>query len=95
MTVEIVSVCLKEGIVTLTAIDCSEENLQRFERTRDDGFEKELEFLFDTHNKRDYLDLYKWIKEQKATRQARTWGEAIRSVNGTVTTISCRHRVWD
>lgn len=95
MTVEIVSVCLNEGIVTITAIDCSEENLQRIERTRDDGFEKELEFLFDTHTKRDYLDFYRWMKGQKSARQARTWGEALRSVNGTVTTISCKHRVWE
>lgn len=47
MTIEITSVKLSHGVVTITAIDCSEEHLQYMERCRDDGFEKQLEFLMD------------------------------------------------
>lgn len=93
MTVEIVSVVLEEGIVSIMAVDCSEENLQRMERIRDDGCERELEFLFDTHEKNDYLYLRKWLKKQKATHQAKTWGEALQAVSGIITTLSGRYRV--
>lgn len=95
MLVEIVSTQLKDGIVKMSAIDCSEENLQRLERIRDDGIEKEVEFLFDTHNRKCCRDFYKWMKSQKAVSQAGTWGEALSAVVGTVTTISNRYRVWE
>ena len=95
MTVEIVSVSLKQGIITITANDCSEENLQRMERIRDDGFEKELEFIFDTHCRNDYLYFARWIKRQKVTDQAKTWGEALYSLCGIVTTINGKYRVWE
>lgn len=95
MTVELTSVALDKGMVMFTAVDCSEENLQRMERMRDDGFEKELEFLFDTHKRNEYLYLRRWLKRQKATRQAETWGDALRSVCGTITTISRAYRVWE
>ena len=88
MTVEIISVEVKEGVVAIQAIDCSEENLQRMERLRDDGFERELNFLFDTKKSGDYVYLRKWLQSQKATNGARTWGEALRAIYGTVTTIS-------
>ena len=54
MTVEITSIDIKEGIVTITAIDVSEENLQMLERNRED-VEKEISFIFDTHEKIEYL----------------------------------------
>lgn len=95
MTVEIVSAVLNQGIVTITAVDCSDENLQRMERMGDDGFEKELEFLFDTHNKDEYLYLRRWLKRQKAAGQADTWGNALRSVCGTITTINGKYRAWE
>ena len=95
MLVEIISTQLKNGIVKISAVDCSEENLQRLERIRDDGNEKKVEFLFDTHNKKSCQDFYRWMKEQKAASQAVTWGEALRSTIGTVTTISGRYRVWE
>lgn len=95
MTVEITSVNLNDGVVTITAIDCSEENLQRLERLRDDGIEREVKFLIDTHNQKDYCYLSRWLKRQKATAQARTWGEALHSIYGTVTTINGKYRVWD
>lgn len=92
MTVEITSVALDKGMVTITAVDCSEENLQRLERMRDDGFEKELEFFFDTHDEKEYRYLFQWLKRQKAARQAETWGEALRSVCGTITSINGKYR---
>ena len=88
MTVEITSVSLVRGIVTIQAIDCSEENLQRLKRERDDGFEKELTFVFDTHMSNDFVYLRKWLLRQKATKGAKTWGEALDAVTGTITTIS-------
>lgn len=94
MTVEITGTTVKNGIVTITAIDVSEEHLQRMERTRDDGFEKELAFLFDTHQKQVYKYLYGWLKRQKSTRGCTNWGEALASVTGTVTTISAKYRDW-
>lgn len=93
MTVEITSVTLDQGMVMLSAVDCSEEHLQKLERTRDDGFAKEMEFFFDTHVEKDYRYLYRWLKRQKAARQAETWGDALRSVRGTITTISGAYRV--
>lgn len=95
MTVEIASVTLDKGMVMFTAVDCSEEHLQHMERTRDDGFVEEIEFLFDTHIEKEYRYLFRWLKRQKAARQAETWGEALRSVCGTITTISGAYRVWE
>lgn len=93
MTVEITSVTLDQGMVMFSAVDCSEEHLQKLERTRDDGFVEEMEFLFDTHVEKDYRYLFRWLKRQKAARQAETWGDALRSVCGTITTISGAYRV--
>ena len=95
MTVEILSTVIKDGYITITAIDCSEEHLQHMERTRDDGVEKQIEFLFDSHQKNDFLYLQKWLTSQKTTAQATTWGEALRAVQGIVTTISNNYRVWE
>lgn len=95
MTVEITGVIIRNGVVTITAVDVSEENLQRMERVRDDGTEKELSFLFDTHQQQVYEYLYKWLKRQKATRGSTSWGEALTSVIGTVTTISAKYRDWN
>lgn len=93
MTVEITSVTLDQGMVMFSAVDCSEEHLQKLERTRDDGFVEEMEFFFDTHVEKDYRYLFRWLKRQKAAGQAGTWGDALRSVCGTVTTISGAYRV--
>lgn len=95
MTVEITSVDLNKGVVSITAIDCSEENLQKMERQRDDGFERELNFMFDTHEKNDYLYLRKWLKSQKTAAQAKTWGDALHSILGIVTSINGKYGVWD
>lgn len=72
--IEITSVSLNQGVVNILAIDVSEENLQRLERTRDDGFEQEVEFVFDTHQKEHFLYLNRWLRKQKATKGCSTWG---------------------
>ena len=95
MTVEIVTATLTKGIVTLTAIDCSEENLRRMERWRDNKEEKMMEFVFDTTIRKDYLHFRKWMKQQKVTREAKTWGEALNAISGIITDINGKYRVWD
>lgn len=95
MTVEITSVSLSHGVVSITAVDCSEEHLQYLERRRDDGAEKTLEFVIDTTSRRDYIYFHHWMKQQKATREATTWGEALQALYGTVTSINAKYRVWD
>lgn len=95
MTVEITDVDVEQGVVSITAVDCSEENLQRLERLRDDGQEVEVKFMFDTHERYDYMYLLRWLRNQKITKSAKTWGEALRSVCGTVTSISNKYRVWE
>lgn len=94
MTVEITSMNVKEGIVTITAIDVSEENLQMLERNRDD-VEKEVVFIFDTHESKSYHYLYSWLHRQKVTEGCSTWGEALNAVIGIITTISQKYRNWD
>lgn len=40
MTIEIEEVTVKDGIVRITALNCSEENLQKLERLRDDCYQR-------------------------------------------------------
>ena len=93
MDVEIISYAVKDGIVSISAIDISDYNLQRLERLRDDQ-ERELEFVFDTSKKEEFPYLHKWLKRQKVTKEAKTWGEALRSVVGIFTTINGKYRNW-
>ena len=99
MTIEINSVELSSsGIVKINAVDCSEINLQRIERNRDDGgFAQEVQFVFDTKDKNTFLYLRKFLKKQKATRGCSTYGDALQSIVGTITTISSfyKYRTWD
>lgn len=95
MMIEITSIDIRHGIVTISAIDVSEENLQRLERIRDDGFEKNVEFIFDTHEEIALKYLHDWLKRQKATQGCDTWGQALNSIRGTVTNISQKYRSWD
>ena len=96
MTVEIISACIKEhGIVNITAVDVSEENLHRLMRNRDDGFERELEYVIDTKDAKAFRYLYKWLKSQKATKESRTFGEALNAVVGIHTQLSGKYRVWE
>ena len=98
MTVEITSYTVVNGIAKIYAIDCSEERLQMIERNRyDDGDVRELTFIFDPSNDKKAFDyLYFWLKKQKATRLAKTIGEALTATIGTVTSISGRYleRYW-
>lgn len=95
MTVEITSFSINSGIVTISGIDCSEENLQRIMRNRDDGAEQEVEFLFDTTQYKDLKNLVYWMHRQKATNGCHTWGEALNALRGTVTDISSKYRNWE
>lgn len=95
MTVEIVDASVKNKIVTINAIDVSEENLQRLERERDDGFEKEVSFVFDTTDKKTLLYLQNFMRRQKITSGCNTWGQALQAIAGTHTSISGKYRVWD
>ena len=95
MTVEITSFSINSGIVTISGIDCSEENLQRIMRSRDDGSEQEVEFLFDTTQYKDLKNLVYWMHRQKATSGCRPWGEALNALRGTVTDISSKYRNWE
>ena len=49
MDIEIISVEIKKGIVMITGIDVSDENLRRMERMKDDGMQTEVIFYFDSH----------------------------------------------
>ena len=57
--------------------------------------EKQLEFVFDTTSRQQFPYFRKWMKEQKAAKQAITWGDALSAIIGTVTTINGKYRVWD
>lgn len=93
--IEITAVSISKGIVNIEAIDVSEENLQKLERTRDDGFEKEVSFVFDTHDQEAQTYLYQWLRRQKSTKGCKTWGMALNAVVGTHVTISQKYRSWE
>ena len=94
MTVEILNVSLEDKVIHIEAIDISEENLMRLER-RDDGCERELQFVFDTREKKACQYLISWLHRQKAAKGCRTYGEALRAVEGTRTQINGKYIVWD
>ena len=99
MTIEVIDIRITDradGTVTMKALDCSEENLQYFERYRDDGFEKELTYEWHTRDSRQFLALKKWLKSNRVTQDAKTFGEAMAAVTGRVTqSPSGRYRVWE
>lgn len=95
MEIEITGISIHKGVVTITANDVSDINLQRIERTRDDGSENSVDFIFDTKDEKTYIYLRKWLKRQKVTQGCKTWGEALHSVLGTITDISQKYRSWD
>lgn len=92
MDVEILDVQIKKGIVIIECNDVSEENLRRLERLRDDGVEESITFEFDTHIPKVQKDLHMWLRSQKATKESTTWGEALKSVIGTITVIPRKYR---
>lgn len=65
MTIEITSMKITDralGTVRMTATDCSEERAQYLERYRDDGFEKELVYEWNT---KDPTQQY-WFRRKAA-----------------------------
>ena len=97
MTVEITSVSIEDRIVTINAIDVTEENLQRMERIRDDGDERELTFMFDLRQYYPNIYLNKFLHRQKAVREAKPklLIEALNATVGTVTSINGKYRDWE
>lgn len=95
MEIEITGITINKGIVTISANDVSELNLQRIERSRDADIENNIDFIFDTKDEKNFNYLRKWLKRQKATRGCQTWGEALHAVLGTITDISQKYRSWD
>lgn len=86
MTVEITAAVIKNGIVTISCIDCSEENLNRMMRNRDDGgFQITFDIIIDTKEAQGLNALRKWLKRQACTKDKKTWGDALQALRGTVT----------
>ena len=99
MTIEVLDMRIidkKSGLVRLIARDVSEEHLQYLERYRDDGFEEDLTFEWFTQDQRQFNAMKKWLKMQKATNSSKTFGEAMRAVEGIITQSPAgRYRVWE
>lgn len=97
MTVEIVSTLIHGKDVIISAVDISSERLQWLERRRMDEENPEIEFRFDTTDKKQFAVLRRWMLQQKCTADKKTWGEAIASLQGTVTDTYGigKFRVWD
>ena len=89
MTVEITSIAINKGIVTITVTDISEENLQRIERYRTDNIEhREIEVVYDTKVSKDFHSLRNFLKSHKATKGCNTWGEALHATLGTIVSMN-------
>lgn len=97
MTVEITSATIHNKIVEIEAIDVSEEHLQRIERTRDDGFERELLFTFDLCNRWQNSYLYRFLHQQKRVMEKNPslLIDALQYTVGTVTSISGKYLNYD
>lgn len=96
MLIEITGTALDQGVAHIYGVDVSEENLQRIERLRtDDSFDQEIDFVFDTKDKKTCIYFSNWLHSQKVAENAATYGEAIRSTIGTITNISGKYRSWE
>ncbi|MCD8324497.1 MAG: hypothetical protein LUC32_06065 [Clostridiales bacterium] len=93
MMIDITSAYIADGIVTIEGIDSSEENLMRMERTRDDGFERTVSFVFDTRDRKTFKYLYNFLHQQKSVQAAHpvNYGDAIHALIGIRTSISGRY----
>lgn len=90
--VEINSVQMQKGFITISCNDVSHENSDRFDRVRIEDTEREVTFVFDSHDFKDFEYLSSWLHSQKASKGASTWGEALNSIIGTRTQISSKFR---
>ncbi|MCD8110141.1 MAG: hypothetical protein LUE14_08595 [Clostridiales bacterium] len=97
MTVDITNVYIHNRIIYIEAVDSSEEHLMRLERTRDDGFERNLTFVFDTSDAKTCKYIYFWLHRQKRVQEQRpaTYKEAIHAVIGSRTDLSGRYLELD
>lgn len=97
MTIEITGAYITEGVVFITAVDASDEHLQYLERVRDDGVEKEMQFIFDTRLSAEFQALHRWLHKQKATKTSHTYGDALMAIIGTITDSYGigSYRVWE
>ena len=99
MTIEVLDMRIidkKSGLVRLIARDVSEEHLQYLERYRDDGFEEDLTYEWFTQDQKQFNAMKRWLKMQKATNTAKTFGEAMRAVEGIITQSPAgKYRVWE
>ena len=98
MTIEVIEMTIIDrmnGTVRMTAKNISEERIQFLERTRDDGFEEEVMFEWNTKDERQFRAMRKWLKQQKVTQSAKTFGEAMSFVSGITTESPAKkYRVW-
>lgn len=97
MTVEITGYSIRKGTINIYCIDASEENLQRIERYRDDGYEREIVFQFETReNPWVTKYLYQYLHRQQCTRGAKNWGEALQSIIGIQTQAPVKkYRIYE
>ena len=97
MTIEITSATIHNKIVEIEANDVSEEHLQRIERTRDDGFERELLFTFDLRNKEQNIYIFKFLRRQKRVQEKKPslLIDALQCTVGTVTSMSGKYLNYD
>jgi hypothetical protein len=94
MLITVTGYSLQNSIITIYGTDTSEENLQRMERMRSDIEPREMAFAFNTKYYTSQRYIWMWLKNQKATANATTWGEALSSIIGTVTEINKRYRIY-
>ena len=99
MTIEITDIRVVDrglGTVRLTAINVSEENLQRFERYRDDGIEQEICFEWNTKDSRQFYALRRWLKSQKALQDCKTYKDVFSEIVGLIVeSPSYKYRVYE
>ena len=96
MTITITAAYSRDKVVYIEGTDTSEEQLIRLERGREDRDPKIITYCIDSTTPRHCRYISKWLKRQKATQGAKTYGEAVRAVVGTVTqSPRSMYRVWE
>ena len=96
MLVEITNAYFQDGIFRLEAIDCDTLSLMKLERNRvDDGSERTVSFELDTHSIKGFNTTRRFLKSQKVTAGARTYGEAASRIIGTVCEVPKRFRIFE
>ena len=100
MTIEITGYSIikhehQKNAVRIYCIDISEEHLQQLERRRLDKQPKEM--IFEFSDDQAYSYLYRRLSRMKQTQEAKTWGDALSSIVGTVsgTCFQFKYRVYE